>query len=194
MPIVAKDDGKQQDKMHFEFGNYQFDPRKGLSLQGRPVHLAPKASRLLHLLLAAGGRIVGKDALAVGVWGNAEVSDDSISRTVYRLRSAFQASGGPDVVETRYGTGFRVNTDVRPVGDARLSTAQAFAQSSNPSAVEALLATRELAGRRSPQDLDAAIASANVAIDLDPAYVAAWVTLAEIHVLQASRGDRKSVV
>ena len=176
--------------MHFEFGQYLFDPRKGLSLGGRSIHLAPKALRMLHLLLAAGGSVVGKDALAVGVWGSAEVSDDSISRTVYRLRSAFQASGGPDVVETRYGSGFRVTTDVRPVRSQRLSTAQALAQSSNPSAVEAVLAARELAARRSPQDLDAAITSATTAIDLDPSYVAAWTTLAEIHVLQASRAVR----
>ena len=176
--------------MHFEFDQYRFDPRKGLSRLGEAIHLSPKAARLLHLLLAAGGRVVGKDALAVGVWGIAEVSDDSISRTVYRLRAALQASGGGDVVETRYGSGFRVTTDVRPVRADRLPTALALAQSSNPSAVESLLSARELAARRSPKDLEAAVASVNTAIDLDPAYVSAWTTLADIHVLEAARAVR----
>ena len=43
----------------------------------------------------AHGQIVRKEDLMVKVWGTNETSDESISRTVYRLRVAMQSSGGP---------------------------------------------------------------------------------------------------
>jgi DNA-binding response OmpR family regulator len=79
----------------YKFANYTFDAHAGLVFEGRPVHLPPKEKGLLHALLVARGQIVRKEDLMVKVWGTHETSDESISRTVYRLRVAMQAAAGP---------------------------------------------------------------------------------------------------
>ena len=72
--------------MYYEFCDYRFDAEAGLTLNDLPVPLPPKAHRLLALLLAAEGRTVDKDAVIAGVWGGGDVSDESISRAVFKLR------------------------------------------------------------------------------------------------------------
>src|ERR1700712_4127151 len=125
--------------MHYEFGGYGFSTEAGLSLRGQPVHLTPKASQLLELLLAADGDVVAKDALVAAMWGGGDVADDSISRSVYRLRSAMLGAGGPDVVATIYGAGFRMNVPIRATLRRSGTTAHAFTQSVHSNAVWTLM-------------------------------------------------------
>ena len=101
--------------MKYDFGDYAFKADAGLTLRGKPVHLSPIANRLLQLLLAAEGKVVGKEPVVAAIWGETAVADESISRAVYRLRLALQQAGGPDVIETIYGTGFRMLVPVRVV-------------------------------------------------------------------------------
>ena len=84
--------------MRFKFANYTFDSNTGLRYCGQAVHLPPKEKGLLELLLTERGQVVRKDVLIEKVWAGTDVSDESISRTVYRLRVAMQSSGGPEVV------------------------------------------------------------------------------------------------
>jgi len=171
----------------FTFANYSFDSHSGLQYKGQPVHLPPKERGLLYLLVSLRGKVVGKDELVAKVWGGNETSDESISRTVYRLRIAMQGSGGPEVVETVYNAGFRISAPVR-VGSMEASpTLNAITQSGRPGAVCALLSAREFLARRTAQDVDAAAQAARKAISLDPGFAAAWSMLAEIRVFQAQR-------
>ena len=173
--------------MHYEFGRYAFSTNAGLTLEGQPIHLMPKARRLLELLLDADGAVVGKDRLVATLWNGGEVTDDSISRAAYRLRSAMQQAGGPDLIATVYGVGFRLAVSVRASQGKRPTTAHAQARSGNSSAIWALISARELAARHTPADLEAAAAAAKVALQLDPGFVAAWCALAEIRLLQVGR-------
>ena len=174
----------------FKFANYTFDAHAGLVYDSQPVHLPPKEKGLLQALLAARGQIVRKEDLMVKVWGTAETSDESISRTVYRLRVAMQTSGGPEVVETVYNSGFRVIVPVREVTMKESSSLNSRTHSMRPNASAALISAREFLARQSVADIDAAASAVRLAISLDPTFSAAWATLAEIRIFQAIRSLR----
>lgn len=180
--------------MSFKFGDYILEADATLRLAGRPIRLAPKARQILKVLVTAEGRVVARDELAALVWPGLDVSDDSIARAVSRLRHALQGAGGQDVVETLYGEGFRLGVPVgrRPPADPL--AAQGMAQSHDRAAIEALLTARELAARRGPKDLQAAVACITRALDLDPDFVAAWCALAEIRAQQVGRNLLPGIV
>lgn len=174
----------------YKFANYSFDVHAGLIYDGQPVHLPPKEKGLLHVLLAARGQIVRKEDLMVKVWGTRETSDESISRTVYRLRVAMQSSGGPEAVETVYNSGFRVTVPVREATMNESSSLNALTHSMRPNAIAALISAREFLARLSVQDIEAAASAVRLAISLDPSFSAAWATLAEIRIIQTLRSLR----
>ena len=176
--------------MLFKFANYVFDAHAGLRYGDAGIHLPPKEKGLLHLLLQARGQVVRKDELVSKVWSRSDASDESISRTVYRLRIAMQGAGGPDVVETVYNAGFRVNTPIRVSCAMGTSSLTAVTQSAHPCAITALLSAVEFSARRTPEDLEAASAAAQLAIAIDPGFGAAWSRLAEINTQQAIRSFR----
>jgi DNA-binding winged helix-turn-helix (wHTH) protein/Tfp pilus assembly protein PilF len=176
--------------MQFKFANYTFDAHAGLSYDGQAVHLPPKEKGLLQLLLSARGQVVRKDDLVTKVWGNSDASDESISRAVYRLRVAMQSSGGPEIVETVYNSGFRITVPIRISSMEESASLNAFTQSRRPNAVAALISAREFVARRSADDVEAAANAARMAISVDPGFAAAWSTLAEIRVFQATRSLR----
>ena len=176
--------------MQFTFADYTFDAHAGLLFDGQPVHLPPKEKGLLQLLLCARGQVVRKDQLITRVWGSNNASDESISRAVYRLRMAMQSSGGPEVVETIYNVGFRVTVPIRVSEIEDCSALSAFTRSTRPNAVAALISAREFVARRSPDDIEAAANAARLAIAEDASFCAAWTTLAEIRVFQATRSLR----
>jgi len=174
----------------FKFANYAFDVHAGLEHDGIAVHLPPKEKGLLNVLLEARGQIVRKEDVMVKVWGTGETSDESISRTVYRLRMAMQASGGAEVIGTVYNSGFRISVPIRETLLRESSSLSALTQSQLPSAIAALNSAREYLARQSVQDIEIAAQAARLAISHDPTFAAAWTTLAEIRLVQAIRSLR----
>jgi Tfp pilus assembly protein PilF len=126
----------------------------------------------------------------VKVWGTAETSDESISRTVYRLQVAMQSSGGPEVVETVYNSGFRVIVPVREVTMKESSSLNSLTHSMRSNAIAARISAREFLARQSVADIEVAASAVRLAISLDPSFSAAWATLAEIWIFQAIRSLR----
>lgn len=176
----------------FTFAGYSFDPKLGLAFGERAIALPPKERDLLQFLLSAKGKIVSKDEVVQAVWRGGVASDESISRAVYRLRLAMQAAGGPPVVTTVYNGGYRIACPIlhTPEIHAVHSTAPSGSSASNRHSVvlPMMLSGREFAARQTPQDLRIALEAARAATALDPQYPPAWVTLAELHILQAMRG------
>ena len=101
-----------------------------------------------------------------------------------------QSSGGPEVVETVYNAGFRVTAPIRISSMEESCSLNSFIQSNRPNAVAALISAREFVARRSADDIEAAANAARMAISVDPGFAAAWSTLAEIRVFQATRSLR----
>lgn len=176
--------------IQFAFANYIFDVNTGLTYDGQPIHLPPKEKGLLHLLLEARGQIVRKSELVAKIWEVNQASDESISRTVYRLRVSMASSGGSEVVETVYNSGFRITVPIRVSNMDESSSLNAMTHSQRPNAVAALISAREFLARRSIEDIDAAASAVRHAISIDPSFSAAWSTLAEIRIFQAVRSLR----
>lgn len=105
-----------------EFGPFQLHPDGRLYKHGNPVPLSPKEREVLRLLATAEGRIVSKDEILQTVWGEADVSESSLTRCIHSLRHHL----GEDLsdrpyIRTVYGQGYCLDLPVRRVvADVRL--------------------------------------------------------------------------
>ncbi len=91
-----------------------------ISLDGRTasygttdLRLTPKEHGLLESLLKAGGRTCSKEQLIQSVWNWADVpGDESVKTHIKNIRAKLSSAGAPpDLIETVYGVGFRLNTE-----------------------------------------------------------------------------------
>ena len=84
-----------------EFPPYRLDARAERLWRGNhPVALRPKAWALLRYLVERPGTLVTKDELHAAVWGDAVVSDDTLTRTLARA-PAGAARRRPDAAHHR---------------------------------------------------------------------------------------------
>ncbi len=74
--------------MLHRFGEFVFDPDRGLLRSGEAVDLEPRASDLLCYLIENRGRVVTRDELCEHVWDGTIVSDAAISTQVRAVRKA----------------------------------------------------------------------------------------------------------
>lgn len=74
--------------MLHRFGEFAFDPDRGLLRSGEAVDLEPRASDLLRYLIENQGRVVTRDELCEHVWHGSIVSDAAISTQVRAVRKA----------------------------------------------------------------------------------------------------------
>ena len=73
---------------------------------GRALDLAPKEFGTLHLLLAAGERVVSSEELLERVWDEAaDPFTTAVKTTMRRLRAKL---GDPPVIHTERGGGYRI--------------------------------------------------------------------------------------
>jgi DNA-binding winged helix-turn-helix (wHTH) protein len=90
------------------FSDCTLDTERRLLLRGgRPVHLTPKALRLLEALLSARPRALSKEELYQLLWPGTFVGDASLSVAVAALRKALGDSAEePRFVRTLHGFGY----------------------------------------------------------------------------------------
>lgn len=172
--------------MEFRFAAYAFDDELGLEGPAGRISLRPRDAKLLALLLSANGHTVSKDTILATVWNDREVTEDSITQAVRRLRSALPSAGGSPIVQTVYGSGLRMGVKVVR-GPIEAAPTPAVAASASVEANACLTSARERAARRRASDIEAAVTVARRAVELDPNFVAAWCALADLHVLRAGR-------
>jgi DNA-binding winged helix-turn-helix (wHTH) protein/tetratricopeptide (TPR) repeat protein len=105
-----------------EFGPFQLQPDGRLYRCGNPVPLSPKERKVLRLLVTAEGRIVTKDEILQTVWGEADVSESSLTRCMHSLRSHLgENPSDRPYIRTVYGQGYCLDPPVRRVAaDVRL--------------------------------------------------------------------------
>lgn len=73
----------------YRFGEFSLDPARGiLSRGGDDIDLRPKSFEVLRYLVEHHGRLVSKDDLFEAVWGNAIVTDGSITQCLIDIRRA----------------------------------------------------------------------------------------------------------
>lgn len=95
----------------YYFGDWSFDYSKSALHQNSTntsVRLEPKVSELLRLLLNSNREVVSREELIDTLWSNTVVSEDTLARTISRLRSALSDSAKtPKYIETIPKRGYR---------------------------------------------------------------------------------------
>lgn len=102
--------------MRLRFGDYQLDSEtRELSRRGKPVHLSPKAFRLLELLAENRPRALSKREIEERLWPDTFVSEASLSVLVAELRRAVgETAKKARAIRTvhRFGYAFIAETQV----------------------------------------------------------------------------------
>ena len=126
-------------RVQFADCTLDFDTRE-VSRGGEPVHLEPKAYRLLELLLEARPKALSKDQLQDALWPKTFVSERSLARLVEVLRSSLGDSAKePHLIRTVHGFGYAF------CGEASLSSSGKAAPSSSDFHCRVLWGEREVA-------------------------------------------------
>ena len=99
------------------FGDVTFDPARRLVLRGpRPVHLEPRALRLLELLLSRRPTALSKAEILDAVWPGTFVTEGSLSALVKDLRKALgESARSPAYIRTVFGYGYAFEGTVHEV-------------------------------------------------------------------------------
>lgn len=94
--------------MRYDFGDCLVDlSARELTRGGRRVHLAPKALRMLELLIESRPRVLTKQELHERLWPQTFVSDSSLARLAAELRAALgDDARSPRFVRTAHRIGY----------------------------------------------------------------------------------------
>lgn len=133
------------------------------TVEGRPLSLPPKERAVLALLLRCQPCVVSKERFAVAAWGGRPMSDESLARSISRLRRTLEPFGL--LIESVYGAGYRLTGNDAP--------------SLKRGTLEAYQHAQQLAQQRTPAGLERAIALLRVLVEQEPAFAPARVALAE---------------
>ena len=102
----------ETDSNEFQFGDWEFnvDDNSIKNLQSHHVErLEPKVGDLLRVLLNANHEVVSKKTLMAELWPTVVVGDDTLAKTVSRLRSALgEKASCADLIETIPKRGYRL--------------------------------------------------------------------------------------
>jgi DNA-binding winged helix-turn-helix (wHTH) protein len=134
-----------------------------VTADGRPLNLPPKERAVLALLLQRQPHVVGKDEFADEAWRGGLMSDESLARSISRLRRTLRPLGL--LIESVYGSGYRLSAT-----EVRLPQA---------TSLEAYQHAQHLAQQRTPAGLGRAIALLRGLVEQEPGFAPARVALAE---------------
>jgi DNA-binding winged helix-turn-helix (wHTH) protein len=97
------------------FDRFCLDPEQKLLSRGdEPVHLTPRAFRLLEFLVRQRPRAVSKRELLEHVWSGDIVEEANLKTLVLEIRTALEERGGREgVIRTAYGFGYAFAGTVR---------------------------------------------------------------------------------
>lgn len=92
----------------FCFDRFCLDSEQKLLTRGEaPVHLTPRAFRLLEYLLRQQPRAVSKRELLDHIWSGGIVEEANLKTLVLEIRTALEERGGrADTIRTAYGFGY----------------------------------------------------------------------------------------
>jgi DNA-binding winged helix-turn-helix (wHTH) protein/tetratricopeptide (TPR) repeat protein len=145
---------------------------------GRPLDLAPKERAVLALLLQRRPAVVSKNDFAEVAWAGQAMSDESLARSISRLRRVLGPLGLS--IESVYGTGYRLDGDsAASAGPAPAAPRLAGVAHASQATVDAYLHARQLAQTRTPAAVARAIGLLRELIGREPAYTPASVALGE---------------
>jgi DNA-binding winged helix-turn-helix (wHTH) protein len=103
----------------FRFGDAEVREREfSLVKAGETLSVEPKAFRVLLILLRNPGKLISKEELLNAVWGDAAVTEGSLTRCIWLLRSLLgDETRNPRYIETVATVGYRLVCPVAAVED-----------------------------------------------------------------------------
>ena len=142
----------------FRFSDVEVHERElQLKRAGEALAVEPKAFRVLVYLLRNPGRLIRKDELLQAGWGDAAVTDNSLTRNIALLRRLLDDdTRAPRYIETVSTVGYRFICPVEAIEDSTVSPGAAESGKDvgrsvadvSPTVVPAMTAKRELHWRR----------------------------------------------
>jgi DNA-binding winged helix-turn-helix (wHTH) protein/Flp pilus assembly protein TadD len=107
----------ESDVQAIRIGEWRAERSAGLLAgPGGEQRLEPKVMDLLWLLAAEPGRVVGRERIMAALWPGVIVGDDSLARTVSKLRQALgDDAKAPRYIETIAKRGYRLLAEVASV-------------------------------------------------------------------------------
>jgi DNA-binding winged helix-turn-helix (wHTH) protein/tetratricopeptide (TPR) repeat protein len=112
LPSSVNPDGETSAQL---FGGFRLE-RDGTLFRGNStVHLTPRELTALRMLLAKPGQIVGISELKQALWGETNVTAESLPRCISSLRARLEPE---DCIQTIYKQGYRLTADVKKAGRA----------------------------------------------------------------------------
>ncbi|MEM8548775.1 MAG: tetratricopeptide repeat protein [Pseudomonadota bacterium] len=107
-------DSPQEITIPFQLGEWRVDPESGeIATASITATLEPQLMALLIVLAGANGRVVSRERIEHALWPRAVVSEDTLARTVSRLRRALGDSAqAPRYIETLPKRGYRLLQDL----------------------------------------------------------------------------------
>ena len=92
-------------------GDLTLDPaRRRAARGGVPITLTPKEYAILEVLMRSSGELVSRTRLTERVWDEAsEVLDNLVDVHVSHLRRKLERGGGPPLIQTVRGLGYRLD-------------------------------------------------------------------------------------
>ena len=108
----------------YEFGPFRLNATEGVLIRrGEPVHLTPKALRLLLVLVRHSNHIVDKDELMRQVWPDTVVEETNLAGNIHALRQILGEGNDEErYIETIPKRGYRFVAKVRRVPDEGVNT------------------------------------------------------------------------
>jgi diguanylate cyclase (GGDEF)-like protein len=94
-----------------EWGHLQLNPSTcEVTYSGCLLHLTPKEYALLEVFLRSPQRVYSRSALLDQLWTYEDTpGEDTVKAHIKGLRQRLKAVGAPDLIETVYGLGYRLN-------------------------------------------------------------------------------------
>lgn len=123
----------QKTKHLYAFGPFSLDTSECLlTVEGRPVPLAPKAFEALVILVENAGHLIDKDDLMKRLWPDSFVEEGNVAKHVSLLRKVLSdATNGGEYIETVPKRGYRFVVEVREVADAEVDSRRETLPSGN---------------------------------------------------------------
>ena len=97
------------------FAGFRLEPDGTLFRGKSAIHLTPRELTALRMLLAQAGRIVEISVLKQALWGETNVTAESLPRCISSLRARLEPE---DCIQTIYKRGYRLTADVKKAGGA----------------------------------------------------------------------------
>ncbi len=107
----------------FRFAEFEVREREFCIFKGNTsVPVEPRAFRVLIVLLRSPQKVITKDELLNTVWDDVEVTDNSLTRSIVKLRQALgDDARSPTLIETVAKVGYRFMCPVEArKGDSRM--------------------------------------------------------------------------